>query len=222
VMSQLQPLFTKGAIDQITNLLSGGHADVVLVAVFAGLIFLTDVGQTLLSNVAGYLGDILAAKLRKVMSERYFAHLMTLPQSYFDQELTGTIINRMNRGIMQITDYIQSLTNNFLQFVFSTILSLVIVFYFSWQVGLMLALLYPIFIWLTTKTSKRWQSYQKEINSEQGLASPGCHPATGAQCHLFRYLRVYFRRNSSWQIHLGHDGVTHSVRSPYPLADFQY
>ena len=171
VMSQLQPLFTKGAIDQISKLLSGGHANVTVVALFAALIFLTDVGQTIFSNIAGYLGDILAAKLRRTLSERYFEHLMTLPQSYFDSELTGTIINRMSRGIGQITDYIQSLTNNFLQFVFSTVLSLIIVMYYSWQVGLMLFMLYPVFIYLTTRTSKRWQVYQKDINHVQDKAS---------------------------------------------------
>ena len=170
-MSQLQPLFTKGAIDQITKLIGGGHANVKLVAIFAVLIFLTDLGQTLFSNLAGYIGDIFSAKLRRAMSERYFEHLMKLPQSYFDNELTGTIINRMSRGISQITDYMQMLSNNFLQFIFSTIFSLAIVFYFSWQVGLMLSLLYPVFIWLTSKTSTRWQGYQKDINKEQDQAS---------------------------------------------------
>ena len=86
VMSQLQPLLTKGAIDQITNLAKGAHADVKLVALFAVLMFVTDVGQTLLSNVGGYLGDMLAARLQKTMSERYYAHLLSLPQTYFDSE----------------------------------------------------------------------------------------------------------------------------------------
>ena len=171
VMSQLQPLFTKGAIDQITNILSGGHANVTIVAIFAGLIFLTDIGQTFFSNIAGYIGDVLSAKLRRIMSERYYEHLMTLPQSYFDSELTGTIINRMGRGISQITDYIQILSNNFLQFIFSTVFSLIIVLYYSWQVGVMLLVLYPVFVWLTTRSSSRWQGYQKTINHEQDVAS---------------------------------------------------
>ncbi len=170
-MSQLQPLLTKGAVDEITKILSGGQANVKLVAIFAILIFVADLGQTLFSNFAGYIGDIFSAKLRRIMSERYFEHLMKLPQSYFDNELTGTIINRMSRGITQITEYMQMLSNNFLQFIFSTVFSLAIVFYFSWQVGLMLSLLYPVFIWLTTKTSTRWQGYQKDINKEQDQAS---------------------------------------------------
>src|SRR5580704_6888679 len=74
VMSQLQPLFTKGAIDQVSNLTSGGHADIKLVVLFAVLIFLTDVGQTLLSNIGGYIGDVLSAKLQRLMSQRYYEH----------------------------------------------------------------------------------------------------------------------------------------------------
>jgi ATP-binding cassette subfamily B protein len=171
VMSQLQPLLTKGAVDQITKLTAGGQANVKLVAVFAVLIFLTDLGQTLISNIGGYIGDIMAAKVSATLSNRYYKHLLSLPQRYFDTELTGKIINQMSRGIGQIGDFLQVLSNNFLQFVFSTILSLVIVSYYSWQVGLMLAFLYPIFIWMTTRTSGKWQAYQQEINEHQDIAS---------------------------------------------------
>lgn len=170
-MSQLVPLFTKAAIDEITKLAGGQEANVRLVAIFAVLIFLTDVGQTLLSNVSGYLGDILAAKLQRLMSLRYYEHVVSLPQRYFDTELSGKIINRMNRGIGQIANYMQVVSNNFLQFLFSTIFSLVIVAYYSWQVALMLFALYPVFIWLTTRSSGKWQTYQKTINEEQDIAS---------------------------------------------------
>jgi len=171
VMAQLQPLFTKGAIDQITKLLSGGQANVKLVAFFAVLMFLTDVGQTIFSNIGGYIGDVMSAKLSKILADRYYKHLLNLPQHYFDTELSGKVINRMSRGISQIGDFVQVLSNNFLQFVFSTILSLIIVAFYSWQVALMLAVLYPIFIWMTTRTSGKWQAYQHEINDNLDIAS---------------------------------------------------
>jgi ATP-binding cassette subfamily B protein len=171
IVAQLQPLFTKGAIDEITNLVSGGEANVALVAMFAVLIFVTDVLQTLLSNFGGYIGDMLAAKLKQTLSRRYYEHVLSLPQRYFDTELSGKIINRMNRGIDQVTNFIQVFSNNFLQFIFSTILSLAVVAYFSWQVALMLAVLYPVFIWLTTHTSNKWIKYQHEINENQDIAS---------------------------------------------------
>ena len=170
-MTQLQPLFTKAAIDQITKLIGGGHANVRLVAVFAVAIFLTDVGQTIISNISGYLGDLMSSKLMKIMSVRYYEHVLSLSQRYFDVELSGKVINRMNRGISQIGSFMQMFSNNFLQFVFSTIFSLVVVYYFSWQVGIMLTLLYPVFIFLTTRTSKKWQRWQKQINEKQDIAS---------------------------------------------------
>ncbi len=170
-MSQLQPLFTKGAIDQISKLTAGGHPNVKIVALFAFLIFLTDFGQTIFSNISGYLGDILAVKLKHLLSKRYYQHLLSLPQSYFDKELTGKIINRMNRGIQDIGDFAQMFTNNFLQFIFSTIFTLAIVAYYSWPVALMLAALYPVFIWMTAKTSNKWQGYQKKINEDFDVAS---------------------------------------------------
>lgn len=175
IMTILQPLFIKAAVDQMT----GGHPSVRIVATYAILIFLTDVGQTLLSNIGGYLGDIMAAKQRKILSERYYEHVLSLPQSYFDTELSGKIINRMSRGIDQVANFMQMLSNNFLQFIFSTVFTLAVVAIFSWQVALMLLLLYPIFIWLTTRTSSKWQAWQKTINEEQDIASGRFNEAIG-------------------------------------------
>ena len=213
-MSQLQPLFTKGAVDQIAKLLQGGHADVTLVAIFAGAIFLTDFGQTIFSNIAGYLGDILSAKIQRRMSERYFEHLLKLPQQYFDTELTGTIINRMSRGIGQITNFINMLSNNFLQFIFSTVFSLIIVFHYSWQVGLMLLTLYPVFIYLTTRTSQRWQGYQKVINHEQDAASGRFAEAIGQ----VKVVKSYLQEKRELKIFGSHFAV--AVNTTYPQSRY--
>lgn len=174
-MTQLQPLLTKAAIDQM----QGGHADVKTVALYAVLIFLTDFGQTIFSNWGGYIGDIMAVKLQQLLSQRYYEHVLSLPQKYFDTELSGKIINRMSRGINQLGSFMQTMSNNFLQFLFSTVFSLVIVAIYSWPVALMLLSLYPIFIWLTTRTSSKWQTYQKEINEQQDIASGRFAEAVG-------------------------------------------
>ena len=75
IMSQLQPIFTKVAIDQMTKVITGGHPDIAVVAWMATAIFLTDIGQTLLSNYSRYWGDVMSARLQKHLSERYYEHL---------------------------------------------------------------------------------------------------------------------------------------------------
>jgi len=170
-LQQIIPLLTKFAIDEITQLTGGGEADVRKVAILAALVFLVDILQNLISNFGGHIGDMLAVRQHRLLSNRYYARIMSLPQTYFDTELTGTIINRMNRGIQQITDYTQTLSNNFLQFIFSTVFTLIIVAYYAWPVALMLLTLYPVFIWMTALSSTKWQTYQAKINKNLDIAS---------------------------------------------------
>src|SRR5687768_16967563 len=86
IMTQLTPLLTKGAVDEIAKLVGGGEASVALVALFATLLFLTDVGQTFVSNIGAYIGDMMSVKLQQLLSQRYYQHVLSLPQRYFDTE----------------------------------------------------------------------------------------------------------------------------------------
>jgi ATP-binding cassette subfamily B protein len=177
--TQVQPLLTKAIVDEVTKLAGHDTANITLVMWCVAAIFLADVGQNIFSNIGGVIGDQLQARLRKLLSERYFAHLLTLPQHYFDAEQSGTIQNRLSRSIDQISVFAQAFSNNFLQFIFTTVISLAVIFYYSWPVGLMLSALYPIFIWLTTRTSGRWREYQKTINGEIDAATGRFAEAVG-------------------------------------------
>jgi len=162
------PLLSGWAIDEIRL---GTDADMRYLVLLAGGIFLLDFSQTFLSNINGYIGDQVQVRLQKILSNRYYEHLMTLPQSYFDSELSGKIINRLNRSIVQVTGFIQSMSNGFLQFIFSTVLSLIAVAFYSWEVALLLLTLYPIFIGLTIRSSSAWQRHQKIKNEHTDIAS---------------------------------------------------
>ena len=125
----------------------------------------------MLSNIGGYLGDQMAVRLQRILSHNYYQHLLSLPQNYFDMELSGKIINRLNRSITQISSFMQMWSNNFLQFIFSTVLSLAIIAYFSWPIAILLFSLYPIYILMTIKTSGKWQKYQSKVNFNLDIAS---------------------------------------------------
>lgn len=168
---QAQPLLVRAALDEVAKVVGDGQASVNFVLLLALAIFAADVGQTLFQNIGGYIGDILGARLKKLMSQRYFAHLLTLPQIYYDRELSGKILNRLNRGVDQIGNYVQALANNFLPMILGSIVSFVIIFAISWPVGLMLLTLYPVIIYLTVRTSSRWMEYQKEINTNLDTAT---------------------------------------------------
>jgi ATP-binding cassette subfamily B protein len=167
LLNQAQPLLTKMAIDRLPTVV-GGQNDFMPVLLIVVALFASDVGATLISNISGYYGDIMAVKLRYFLSTKYYDHLLTLSQKYYSNELTGTIINRLSRSITGVTDFINMFANNFFQFLLTTVFTLIIVARYSWIVALLFASLYPIFLWLTGRTSKKWQVYQKEINDASG------------------------------------------------------
>lgn len=168
LMGVMQPLLTGWAIDQLRH---GTHANLHYLILIAVGIFLLDFFSNIFSNISGYIGDQLNARLSYYLSHRYYEHLLSLQQQYYDTELTGKIINRLNRSISQITNFFQFITNNFLQLIFTTIFTLSVAFHYSWQVGLLLASLYPIYILLTIRSSPKWQKYQTQKNSNLDIAN---------------------------------------------------
>ncbi len=141
------------------------------VVFLVSMVFLQDIGTTVFDNLGGYIGDMMTVRLRRILSTKYFDHLLSLPQNYFDTELTGKIINRLSRSIDQVTEFIKAMSNNFLQFIFTAVFSLIFVALISWPTALMLATLYPIFLFMTVRTSGKWQSYQGEINTHRDIAT---------------------------------------------------
>jgi ATP-binding cassette subfamily B protein len=165
------PFLIKAATDLIVASLQSGNANVYGALWIAVWLFAVDVANTLFTNWGGYLGDVMSAKLKKQLSERYYSHLLKLPQSYYDKELTGTIINRLNRTIFEVTQFANMFANNFFQMFLTMFLSLIVVLFYSWELAALLVILYPTFMWLTTLTSKKWQAWQDEKNHATDLAS---------------------------------------------------
>lgn len=168
--NQILPFIVKGATDLVVASLNG-HPDYSH-ALWLALAFLaSDVVVTVLSNWGGYYGDIMAYKLRNQLSARYYQHLLALPQGYYDRELTGKIINRLNRTIAELTNFANFFANHFFQMIITMVFTLVVVAYYSWEVTIMLFVIYPVFIWLTALTSKKWQAYQEQKNALIDTAS---------------------------------------------------
>lgn len=169
--NQVAPFIVKGAADMVVAAVGGTQPDYGKVFLLAAAYFGADVAGTLFSNWGGYFGDIMSAKLKKQLSEKYYQHLLQLPQTYYDQELTGTIINRLNRTIFELTNFMNFFANNFFQMILTMIFTLIVVAYYSWEVAVLLFIIYPLFMWLTAVTSRNWQALQERKNNHIDSAS---------------------------------------------------
>ena len=174
ILALTSPFILRRATNTIVDAVQGGtdSGDALRkVLIFAAFLFLADAANSVFKNIGGYIGDVMVSRLRQILSTRYFAKLLSLPQGYYDNQVTGTIIARLDRSIMFITMFVQSFANNFFSTLIQVAAVLAITAWYYWPLAVLLAALFPVYMWLTALTSKRWQKFEKDKNEQIDVAN---------------------------------------------------
>ena len=169
LLNQGTPFVLKSIVDTIVHKGQSGDADLGRIWWLVGLILAINIAITVAENVQGYLGDMLATRLNTLMSQRYYDHLLQLPLAYFDGEIAGRITSRLDRSINTVSGLVQALANTFVGFFLTSAITIAILAYYAWPVALALGLLFPFYIWITRKSSKRWEKHQGAINADTDI-----------------------------------------------------
>lgn len=171
LLNQVQPFLIKGITDILVSVQSGKGGSLNQIMLLVGAIFVIGALITILSNISGYIGDMLAVKLNTHLSQSYYDHLLKLPLSYYDNELTGKITARLERSITTITSLVQALANNFIGMFLSAGITIAILAHYSWPIAILMALLFPLYMWVTSLSSATWQKSQEAINKDLDYAN---------------------------------------------------
>jgi ATP-binding cassette subfamily B protein len=170
LMNQAVPFFLKFVVDGLVSAGKGQHVPLSYFVNILILILVVSVATTVISNIQGYIGDRLGAKLNTLLSTRYYAHILNLPLEYYDNEVAGKISNRLDRSIVTISNLMNAFANNFIGFFLTAAITLIILAFYAWPVALLLGALFPFYIWLTTLSSRRWLKKQQGINDDTDAA----------------------------------------------------
>src|SRR5699024_10281756 len=153
----------------------GGETDtgtaVRTVLLIAGAVLAAELAVTVISNVGGWFGDVMSNRMRTILSVRYYDKLLHLPQRWFDGEITGTIVARLNRSITEITNFTKMMSNSFASMLITTAAVLAISAWYAWPLALLLLIVFPVYVWLTSLTSVKWQRLVGEKNTQIDIAS---------------------------------------------------
>ncbi|WP_168582885.1 ABC transporter ATP-binding protein [Gephyromycinifex aptenodytis] len=166
------PFLIKLATDVVVAETSGSGVDDVTRTVLwiASGLLVAEVAGGLIQNFGGYLGDVMAARMREILSTRYYAKLLELPTRYYDEQVTGTIISRLTRSITEVTTFLNSFSNNFFPMLLTVVAVLAVSAVYYWPLAVLLAIIFPAYFWLTALTSTRWQRLEIEKNEQIDLA----------------------------------------------------
>lgn len=165
------PFLTKQLVDLITQYSQGASVSFYQALPALGLMLVAALAVAVLSNINGYLGDLMSQKLNTHLSTKYYEHLMNLPIEYYDSEQTGKITSRLERSISSLSQLMNALANNFVQFFLTTIVTLIAIAIYSWPVALLLVIIFPAYIWITHLSSAAWQKKQGDINKTLDVAN---------------------------------------------------
>lgn len=169
------PFVVREATDTIVAAVTGDDASAAdaatsTVLTLACVLLAIELSRTLVQNIGGWFGDVLSMRMRQVLSNRYFAKLLALPQGYYDKQVTGTIISRLDRSILGLSDFVKSFSNSFLSMLLTVTMVLGVTAYYYWPLAVLLALIFPMYLFFTLRTSAKWMVWEKEKNDHIDLA----------------------------------------------------
>lgn len=165
LLSLVGPYLTKLIVDAIVAQLTGKPTSVSYILWILGAYLVTDIVVTALTAIGQWIGDLLTIKLQTFLSKQFYQHVLGLHIGYFDNEITGQIVNKMYRGITSITEFIQNMLNNFLPFVLTAIVTIILLAFYSPVIAILLATLFPLYILISNKSSQNWMKIEDQKNT---------------------------------------------------------
>ncbi len=170
VANLITPFFSKLIVDEIVNHVKTGGGDVnKLLFYVLGSFSVAFVG-IILQGVSNRLGDKMAGRLYQYLTEVFYHRILSLPQSYFDSEISGKIVNQLTRGITVVQMFMNSASNFIFPTLLQSLFTVIFMAYYSVPVAALTFSLFPIYLVLSYYSSKKWGEIQNQKNTIEDRA----------------------------------------------------
>lgn len=165
VLSLVAPILSKYIVDEIVLRVEGKGGDIqrliFLVVVAFGMNFL----GLIITTVSERVGDHFAGRWRKFITERFYDKVLRLPQSYFDSEVSGKILNQLGRGIHSTHGFLNTATNFILPTFVQSLFTIIVLAYYNVPVALFTFILFPIYLSLSYYSTVKWGKEEVRKNA---------------------------------------------------------
>ncbi|WP_395479903.1 lipid A ABC transporter ATP-binding protein/permease MsbA [Candidatus Curculioniphilus buchneri] len=118
--------------------------------------------------ISSYCVAWVAGKVVMNMRRRLFNHMMDMPVSFFDQQSTSTLLSRITYDSEQVAASSSRALITVVREGASIIGIFFMMFYYSWQLSLVLVVIAPIVSFAIRSVSKRFRQISKRIQKSMG------------------------------------------------------
>lgn len=130
------------------------------------------IGLILIRGVSGYISSYciswVSGKVVMTLRRRLFSHLMGMPVAFFDQQSTGTLLSRISYDCEQVASSSSGSLVTVVREGASILGLFVLMFYYSWQLSLILLVLAPLVSLAIRIVSRRFRSISKNMQNTMG------------------------------------------------------
>ncbi|WP_260258711.1 lipid A ABC transporter ATP-binding protein/permease MsbA [Vibrio intestinalis] len=158
MVSLLKPLLDEGFGDVESNFLR------ILPAIIFGMMVL----RGLSGFVSSYCLSWVSGNVVMLMRRRIFSQFMHMPVSYFDKESTGGLLSRITYDSEQVAGATSRALVSIVREGASIVGLLVLMFWNSWELSLVLIVVAPIVAWAIGVVSKRFRKISKNMQDTMG------------------------------------------------------
>jgi len=130
------------------------------------------IGLMIVRGISGYISSYciswVSGKVVMQMRRRLFGHMMGMPVAFFDQQSTGTLLSRITYDSEQVASSSSSALVTVVREGASIIGLFILMFYYSWQLSIILVVIAPIVSIVIRVVSKRFREISKNMQNTMG------------------------------------------------------
>ncbi len=195
ILTQATPITLKFVVDELSKQINTGNGDYKRITFLFTAILLISLSGILLNAINQRLGDFISSRLARHLTEIFYKKIFTLPQKYFDGEISGKIVNQLNRGISSIREFINSSTNWIAPAFLQALFGVGVLTYYDPTIGMLALSVFPAYIWISSYSTKRWGATQVEKDKQEDETRGRITEVIGN----IKLVKVYNTQTQEWE-----------------------
>lgn len=194
-LQQATPVTLKYVVDELSLQIGEGAGNYQRLILLFALILAINLGGVVLNTANQRLGDFIASRLGRYLTELYYRQIFTLPQRYFDSEISGKIVNQLNRGIVSIREFVGASTNFITPALLQAFFGVAILSYFDFTIGMLALAVFPVYIAISSYSTRKWGQIQQEKNVHEDAVRGRIQEVIGN----IKLVKTYNTQRSEWK-----------------------
>lgn len=195
LLNMAMAVFSQKLIDDIlpsqkTEKLIGG-------IILLGLLLIIKTG---FSAMRGYILTLQSRDFNNRVIHFFYSNLLNLPKPFFDTRKIGELTARLN-DTSRIQKVIQYIINNFVIDVLMVIISMIFLFYYSWEVGIITIISLPIYFLIIHQYNRKIIQAQKDVMQNYALSESNYISTMQGIAEIKNYNRQSFFQNLNQSIY---------------------